>query len=85
MGIRREDGDIILVDVGLGDIDGVCLIKGLRECVERGIMVISGGREEESIVKGLEYGGNDYMSKGFNIDELEGGIRVGVGVWKRRE
>ena len=81
--IRTEHPDIILLDLGLPDIDGLKLIQQIREYVDTPIIVISARTEEETIVKALDYGANDYMTKPFNIDELKARIRVALRVTKK--
>lgn len=81
--IRTEHPDIILLDLGLPDIDGLKLIQQIREYVDTPIIVISARTKEETIVKALDYGANDYMTKPFNIDELKARIRVALRVTKK--
>ena len=69
--LRTEQPDIILLDLGLPDIDGLSLIQQFRDFVDTPIIVISARTEEQTIVEALDRGANDYMTKPFNIDELE--------------
>ncbi|ARJ50857.1 response regulator transcription factor [Staphylococcus lutrae] len=74
--LRTEQPDIILLDLGLPDIDGLALIQQFRDFVDIPIIVISARTEEHTIVSALDHGANDYMTKPFNIDELRARIRV---------
>lgn len=76
--LRTEQPDIILLDLGLPDIDGLSLIQQFRDFVDTPIIVISARTEEQTIVEALDRGANDYMTKPFNIDELRARIRVAL-------
>ncbi|MCH8646850.1 response regulator transcription factor [Staphylococcus lugdunensis] len=81
--IRTEHPDVILLDLGLPDIDGFTLIKQIRTDIDTPIIVISARTEEQTIVNALDYGANDYMIKPFNVDELQARIRVALRVSKK--
>lgn len=74
--IRTEQPDIILLDLGLPDVDGLDLIKIIKQEFAIPIIVISARLEEQTIVKALDNGAEDYMTKPFNIGELRARIRV---------
>ena len=74
--IRSKAPDIILLDLGLPDIDGLDLIKMIRQTFDIPIIVISARLDEQTIVDALDNGANDYMTKPFNVDELRARIRV---------
>ncbi|EOG9009101.1 response regulator transcription factor [Staphylococcus pseudintermedius] len=74
--IRSKAPDIILLDLGLPDIDGLELIKRIRQTFDIPIIVISARLDEQTIVEALDNGANDYMTKPFNVDELRARIRV---------
>lgn len=74
--IRSKAPDIILLDLGLPDIDGLDLIKMIRQTFDIPIIVISARLDEQTIVEALDNGANDYMTKPFNVDELRARIRV---------
>ncbi|KMR91597.1 response regulator transcription factor, partial [Staphylococcus aureus] len=76
--LRTEQPDIILLDLGLPDSDGLSLIQQFRDFVDTPIIVISARTEEQTIVEVLDRGANDYMTKPFNIDELRARIRVAL-------
>lgn len=74
--IRSKAPDIILLDLGLPDMDGLDLIKMIRQTFDIPIIVISARLDEQTIVEALDNGANDYMTKPFNVDELRARIRV---------
>lgn len=63
--------DIIILDIGLPDIDGYEVLKRLRAAkVETPILILSGFAELDSKIKGLGYGADDYLTKPFDKREL---------------
>lgn len=69
---------LIILDLGLPDIDGQELISKLREWYTRPIIVLSVRNSEEDIVRALESGANDYLTKPFRSGELIARIRVSI-------
>ncbi|MBX8362807.1 response regulator transcription factor [Staphylococcus aureus] len=74
--IQIDKPDVILLDLGLPDKDGLCLISEIRQHTDIPIIVISARQEEQTIIQALDNGANDYMTKPFNVDELRARIRV---------
>lgn len=69
--------DLIVLDVTLPDGDGVSLCRGWRsEGVQQPILFLTAKDEEFDVVRGLDAGGNDYVSKPFRIQELLSRIRA---------
>lgn len=68
--------DIILLDLGLPDIDGVDVIRNIREKCNVPIIVISAREEEYDKINALDSGADDYMTKPFFMGELLARIRV---------
>lgn len=68
--------DIILLDLGLPDIDGMDLITLFRQRSATPIIVISARSEESEKIKALDLGADDYMSKPFHTGELMARIRA---------
>lgn len=62
--------DLILLDLGLPDIDGKEVIKNIREWSQTPIIVCSVRNEDEDIINALEVGADDYITKPFNPDVL---------------
>jgi two-component system, OmpR family, KDP operon response regulator KdpE len=68
--------DVILLDLGLPDMDGVDLTRRLREWTRIPIIVISVRENEEDKVTALDAGADDYLTKPFGIGELMARLRV---------
>ncbi|MGA3013458.1 MAG: response regulator [Bacteroidales bacterium] len=67
---------MILLDLGLPDVDGTDIIKNLREWYQKPIIILSVRDSEEDIIKALDNGANDYLTKPFHTGELLARIRV---------
>jgi two-component system KDP operon response regulator KdpE len=67
--------DLVLLDLGLPDEDGHSVLKKLREWFTKPIIIISVQSNEEDIVKALDNGANDYITKPFRSGELLARIR----------
>jgi two-component system KDP operon response regulator KdpE len=70
--------DLILLDLGLPDIDGIDVIKKIREWATIPIIVLSARDQENTKVKALDLGADDYLIKPFGIEELNARIRVAL-------
>jgi two-component system, OmpR family, KDP operon response regulator KdpE len=70
--------DLILLDLGLPDSDGLDLIRALRERVRAPIIVLSARESERDKVKALDLGADDYLTKPFGVEELLARIRVAL-------
>ena len=70
--------DLIVVDLGLPDIDGFQVIRRLREWSATPIIVLSARGQERDKIDALEAGADDYMSKPFGIGELVARLRVAL-------
>ena len=68
--------DLVLLDLGLPDLDGVDVIRRIRREATTPIIVLSARGEERDKVAGLEAGADDYVSKPFSIGELEARIHA---------
>jgi len=69
---------LIILDLGLPDIDGHELLKKLREWYFKPIIVLSVRNLEEDIITALDNGANDYLTKPFRSGELLARIRVAI-------
>ena len=70
--------DLILLDLGLPDEDGQLVLKKLREWFHNPIIILSVKSAEEEIVKALDNGANDYLTKPFRTQELLARIRTAL-------
>jgi two-component system KDP operon response regulator KdpE len=68
--------DLVILDLGLPDLDGVDVIRGLRGWTEAPIMVLSGRTDSTDKVEALDAGADDYLTKPFGIDELLARLRA---------
>jgi two-component system KDP operon response regulator KdpE len=68
--------DIVILDLGLPDMDGVEVIHGLRGWTRVPIVVLSGRAESRDKVGALDAGADDYITKPFGIDELLARLRA---------
>ena len=68
--------DIVLLDLGLPDIDGVEVIKKIRTWSNMPIIVISARSEDIDKIDALDAGADDYLTKPFSVEELLARLRV---------
>src|SRR3984885_11316621 len=72
----RHPPDIVILDLGLPDLDGVEVIQGLRGWTSAPIIVLSGRADSTDKVEALDAGADDYVTKPFGMDELLARIRA---------
>lgn len=77
--------ELILLDLGLPDMDGLELLVRLREWYTRPIIILSVRNSEEDIVNALDKGANDYLTKPFRSGELIARIRAAIRSGEERE
>ena len=70
--------DIVLLDLGLPDIDGLEVTRRLREWSDIPIIVLSAREQEQDKIKALDAGADDYLTKPFGAGELLARIRVAI-------
>ncbi len=70
--------DVILLDLGLPDMEGVEIIHKIREWAQTPIIVISARAEERDKILSLDSGADDYITKPFSVEELLARIRVAL-------
>lgn len=68
--------DIVLLDLGLPDLEGVEVIKKIRMWSNMPIIVISARSEDTDKIEALDAGADDYITKPFSVEELLARIRV---------
>jgi two-component system, OmpR family, response regulator len=74
--IGQEAIDLLLLEPGLGEGEGIALTRSIRETSQLPIVVLSGLVEEADRVMGLELGADDYVTKPFSLRELLARIRA---------
>jgi DNA-binding response OmpR family regulator len=65
---RRDPPDLVLLDIGLPNMDGLEALKRIRNDMRVPVILITARRRELDQVVGLELGGDDYITKPFNVD-----------------
>jgi two-component system KDP operon response regulator KdpE len=73
-----EQPELIILDLGLPDLDGVEVLRRLRRRSAVPVIVLSARQEADDKVEALDEGADDYVSKPFNIDELLARVRASV-------
>ncbi|MBB5776330.1 response regulator [Nonomuraea jabiensis] len=68
--------DLVILDLGLPDLDGVDVIHGLRGWTQIPIIVLSGRAGNQDKIEALDAGADDYVTKPFGIDELLARVRA---------
>ena len=70
--------DVVLLDLGLPDVDGLDIVRRLRREAATPIVILSGRYEEREKVEALDRGADDYVTKPFGVDELNARLRVAL-------
>ena len=76
--IVSEKIDLIILDLGLPDFDGIKIIEKIREWSEVPIIVVSARDQDKDKVLALDTGADDYITKPFSASELLARIRVAI-------
>ncbi|QOV38486.1 winged helix-turn-helix domain-containing protein [Streptomyces ferrugineus] len=75
-GLRSPYGDVVLLDLGLPDMDGIDVCRGIRQVSDVPVIILSARGEEADRVLGLELGADDYLAKPFSMRELVARVRA---------
>ncbi|AUV01952.1 two-component system response regulator KdpE [Phytobacter ursingii] len=70
--------DLVILDLGLPDGDGIDFIRDLRQWSQIPVIVLSARTEESDKIAALDAGADDYLSKPFGIGELQARLRVAL-------
>src|SRR6476620_6260735 len=70
--------DVVVLDLGLPDMDGVQVLQRIRESSQVPVLVLSARQESDDKVEALDAGADDYVTKPFGMDELLARIRAAV-------
>ena len=76
--VANHQPDLVILDLGLPDEDGQVVLKRLREWYNNPIIILTVKSAEEEIVKALDNGANDYLTKPFRTQELLARIRTAL-------
>jgi two-component system KDP operon response regulator KdpE len=76
--MARERPDVLILDLGLPDMDGTEVIRGVRGWTSTPIIVLSAWGQESQKVAALDAGADDYVTKPFGMDELLARLRAAV-------
>jgi two-component system KDP operon response regulator KdpE len=74
----RDKPDLVILDLGLPDIDGIELIRRIRAISNVPLVVLSSRGDERAKVEALELGADDYLTKPFGMEELVARLRTAL-------
>jgi len=75
--IRSKAYDIVLLDLMIPELDGLEVLKEMRrDEIETPVLIITAKSTKEDVIKGLDTGSDDYLTKPFSFDELLARIRA---------
>lgn len=77
--------DLVILDLGLPDKDGLCFIQDLRQWSSTPVIVLSARDSEQDKVKALDAGADDYLTKPFGISELLARVRASLRRFVKQE
>jgi DNA-binding response OmpR family regulator len=72
----KRDPDLVVMDLGLPDLDGIELLRMIRSISEVPIIVITARGEDDMVVNTLDAGADDYLTKPFSLTQLEARVRA---------
>ena len=76
--VANEHPDVVILDLGLPDIDGVEVTRRLREWSQIPIIIVSVREQEQDKIAALDAGADDYLTKPFGVGELMARLRVAL-------
>jgi two-component system KDP operon response regulator KdpE len=74
--VAIDPPDVVVLDLGLPDVDGIDVVRGVRRVSEVPIVVLSARTGSSDKVSALDLGADDYVTKPFNVDELLARLRA---------
>ena len=81
--VNAQPPDLVVLDLGLPDLDGVQVLRMLRAVRDIPVIVATGRRDDAEIVRLLRAGADDYLVKPFSVDQLEARICAVLRRWNR--
>ncbi|HEY3401723.1 MAG TPA: response regulator [Geothrix sp.] len=75
---RSHNPDLVLLDLGLPDMDGMAVLKEIRNWSRKPVVILSARNQERDKVQALDQGADDYLAKPFGAGELLARIRVAL-------
>jgi two-component system KDP operon response regulator KdpE len=78
VGVAARDPDLVLLDLGLPDEDGMSVLQKLRTRFHKPVVVVSARHREDDKVRALDLGADDYLTKPFGTSELLARLRVAL-------
>ncbi|HHU10435.1 MAG TPA: response regulator transcription factor [Intrasporangiaceae bacterium] len=87
MAVAETEPDLVILDLGLPDLDGVEVLRRLRRTSRVPVIVLSARHQSDDKVEALDDGADDYVTKPFGADELMARVRVALrrGPWEGAE
>ena len=76
--LREAQPDLVILDLGLPDGDGMEVIESIREIADTPVIVVSARQNEEEKIRALDAGADDYVTKPFYMGELQARIRAAL-------
>ncbi len=73
---KEQPPSLIILDLGLPDIDGLMVVRGLRQFTDQPILILSARDQDSDKIKALDAGADDYLTKPFSTGELEARLRA---------
>lgn len=73
---QNEYLDLVILDLGLPDMEGVSVVRNLRLISDRPILILSARTQERDKIEALDAGADDYLTKPFSTGELEARLRA---------
>ena len=83
--VANKNPDVVLLDLGLPDLDGLEVLERLREWTQVPVIVLSARGKEQDKVNALDNGADDYLTKPFSVGELMARVRVALRHSKKHE
>ncbi len=74
--VKSDSPDLVILDLGLPDIDGITVTKRLRQLSDLPVLVLSARSQEQNKIMALDAGADDYLTKPFSIGEMHARLQA---------